>query len=59
MNNEPDYKNNLVIDPAKTEIQLNGIFFAIDQLNRAMKAKDYRVYDYVSEAITTLEKLLK
>lgn len=71
MNNEPDYKNNLFFDNnkdaeccvtlehVKFEQLINGIFYAKQRLDRAMATHNYRVYDYVSEAIDSLNVILK
>ena len=71
MNNTPDYNDNLFFDKAKYaeccvklehvkfEQLINGIFYAKQRLDRAMATHNYRVYDYVSEAIDSLNTVLK
>ena len=72
MNNEPDYKDNLFFDNAKDaeccvklehmklEILLNGIFYALEKLNKALsKEKDKQVYLHIEEAQDSLRAVLK
>lgn len=70
-NNAPDYKDNLFFDKAKDseccvklehvkfEQLINGIFYARQKLDRAMTTHNYRVYDHISEAIDSLNVILK
>lgn len=58
-NNAPDYHDNLVIDPTRTDYRYNGIAYAIQKLDQALSTKHHKIYDYIYDAKTTLEHILK
>lgn len=61
-NNAPDYHDNLFIDSTRADYRYNGIYYAIQRLEMAMLARNfkaYKVYDYMEEAIDSLKAILK
>lgn len=58
-NNAPDYHDNLFIDPTKTDNRYNGIYYAILKLDQALSTDTRKIYDYVFDAKSALEHILK
>jgi hypothetical protein len=58
-NNAPDYHDNLVIDPTRTDYRYNGIYYAILKLDQAMSTGTNKIFDYIFDAKSALEHVLK